>query len=114
LIVSTEDGKVIRVFQVRPVPSTLRGGRISGSTESSAGGIVAEPWHLCNLRRGRTFAIVEGIGVKDGPWIAVGTRKRTVHVFAVNPYGGKPGTRSHLEGRVQNVSELVSNWFTSS
>jgi WD40 repeat protein len=110
LIVSTEDGKVIRVFQVRPVPSTLRGGHVSGSTESGAGGIVAEPWHLYNLRRGRTSAIVEGISVsEDGRWIAVGTRKRTVHVFAVNPYGGKPDTRSHLEERVQNVSELVSN-----
>ena len=65
---------------------------------------------MYNLRRGRTPAVVEGItSSDDGRWIAVGTRKRTVHVFAVNPYGGKPDNKSHLEGRVQNVSELVSS-----
>jgi WD40 repeat protein len=110
LIVSTEDGRVIRVFQIRPLPSVSRGGpRITGSTASDAGRTTAEPWHVYNLRRGRTSAVVEAIkGSEDGRWIAVGTRKRTVHVFAVNPYGGKPDNKSHLEGRVQNVSELVS------
>ena len=34
----------------------------------------------------------------------MGTRKRAVHVFAVNPYGGRPDQRSHLEGRVANVN----------
>jgi hypothetical protein len=53
--------------------------------------------------------VVEGVNVSDdGRWIAVGTKHCTVYVFPVNPYGGKPGNRSHLEGRVQNVSELVS------
>jgi hypothetical protein len=100
LIVSTEDGKVIRVFQVRPVPAVLRG---------DAGRVAAELWHVYNLRRGRTSAVMERVNVsEDGRWIAVRTRHRTVHVFAVNPYGGKPDNRSHLEGRVQNVSELVS------
>jgi hypothetical protein len=101
LIVSTEDGRVIRVFQVRPVPAVSRG---------DAGRVASEPWHVYNLRRGRTSAVVERVNVsEDGRWIGVGTRHRTVHVFAVNPYGGKPDNRSHLEGRVQNVSELVSN-----
>jgi hypothetical protein len=100
LIVSTEDGRVIRVFQVRLVPAVLRG---------DAGRVAAEPWHVYNLRRGRTSAVVERINIsEDERWIAVGTRHRTVHVFAVNPYGGKPDNRSHLEGRVQNISELVS------
>ena len=110
LIVSTEDGRVIRVFQIRPLPSVSRGGpRVTSSTASDVGRTTAEPWHVYNLRRGRTSAVVEAIkGSEDGRWIAVGTRKRTVHVFAVNPYGGKPDNKSHLEGRVQNVSELVS------
>ena len=101
LIVSAEDGRVARVFQVKPRPAVY-----SPATQA----VAAEPWHMYNLRRGRTPAVVEGItSSDDGRWIALGTRKRTVHVFAVNPYGGKPDNKSHLEGRVQNVSELVSS-----
>ncbi|KAF8801837.1 hypothetical protein BYT27DRAFT_7114060, partial [Phlegmacium glaucopus] len=56
------------------------------------------------LRRGRTSAVVEGADwSKDGRWLAIGTRKRTVHVFPVNPYGGKADIASHLEGRVRNI-----------
>ena len=113
MVVSTEDGKVIRVFQVRPVASVLRGGSTGDSSHNgNGGGGASEPWHIYNLRRGRTSAVVEGMKVsEDGRWVAVGTRKGTVHVFAVNPYGGKPDQRSHLEGRVVNVSELVSMDF---
>ena len=83
---------------------------MGGSGELGAGRIIAKPWRMYNLRRGRTSAVVEGINASaDGRRIAVGMRKWTVRVFAVNPYGGEPDTRSHLEGRVQNVSELVSN-----
>jgi hypothetical protein len=115
LIVSTEDGRVIRVFQIRPVPSVLRGDlgvRVGGSTEDT-GLAAGEPWHMYNLRRGRTSAIIEGLDASgDGRWIAVGTRRHTIHVFAVNPYGGKPDNKSHFEGRVQNATELVSSYFT--
>ena len=34
-----------------------------------------------------------------------------MHVFAVNPYGGPPDVRSHLEARVGNV-ELVVRSFS--
>jgi WD40 repeat protein len=113
VIISTEDGKVIRVFQVRPVASVLRGGNTGSSHNGNGGGGASEPWHIYNLRRGRTSAVVEGMKAsEDGRWVAVGTRKGTVHVFAVNPYGGKPDQRSHLEGRVVNVSELVSIDFS--
>ena len=30
-----------------------------------------------------------------------------VHVFLVNPYGGKTEIASHLEGRVRNVDAIV-------
>ena len=36
-----------------------------------------------------------------------GTRKCTVHVFPVNPYGGKADIASHLGGRVRNVDAIV-------
>ena len=64
---------------------------------------------MYDLRRGRTSATVEGVELADDSrWIAVGTRKRTVHIFPTNPYGGKPDHRSHLEGRVRNPIDLVS------
>jgi hypothetical protein len=64
------------------------------------------PWYVYDLRRGRTSAVVEVVECgDDARWVAFTTRKRTVHV---NSYGGKTGQRSHLEGRVRNVDELVS------
>lgn len=61
------------------------------------------------LRRGRTPGIIEGIDwLSDGRWLAMGTRKRTIHVFAPNPYGGPGDEGSHLLGRVINMAEMVS------
>ena len=63
---------------------------------------------MYDLRRGRTTAVVEGADwSKDGRWLAIWTRRRTVHVFPVNPYGGKTDIASHLEGRVRNVDAIV-------
>ncbi|KAI0029446.1 hypothetical protein K488DRAFT_13258, partial [Vararia minispora EC-137] len=42
----------------------------------------------------------------DGRWVALGSRKRTVHVFATNPYGGPPDERSHMAGRVLNAPTM--------
>ncbi|KAG6835822.1 hypothetical protein H0H93_014366, partial [Arthromyces matolae] len=64
-------------------------------------------WNVYNLKRGRTNAVVEAMDWSaDGRWVAMGTRKRTIHVFGVNPYGGKMDLRSHWEGRVRNVGEI--------
>jgi hypothetical protein len=49
--------------------------------------------------------------VRDGRWTELETRNRTVHVFAVNPYGGPPDVKSHLEARVRIV-ELVVRSFS--
>jgi hypothetical protein len=68
------------------------------------------PWHMYDLRRGRTSAVVENLNwATDGRWIAVATQKRTVHIFATNPYGGQPDGQSHVNGRVCNSSNLVSS-----
>ena len=67
------------------------------------------PWHMYDLRRGRTSAVVEGLDwANDGRWIALATQKRTVHIFATNPYGGQPDVQSHVKGKVCNSSTLVS------
>lgn len=64
---------------------------------------------LYTLRRGRTPGVIEGIDwLSDGRWFAMGTRKRTIHVFALNPYGGPVDEATHLLGKVFNAAELVS------
>ena len=60
------------------------------------------------LHCGYTTAVMEGFDwARDGRWTALGTRNRKVHVFAVNPYGGSPDVKSHLEARVRNVELVV-------
>jgi hypothetical protein len=46
----------------------------------------------------------------DGQWIALGTRKRTVHAITVNPHEGEPNKKSYLDERVQNATKLVSSY----
>ncbi|KAG7446600.1 uncharacterized protein BT62DRAFT_1076143 [Guyanagaster necrorhizus] len=96
LLSVSKDGQVSRVHQLRLTPS----GVCSASNLSA-------PHHVYDLRRGRTSAIVENVEWStDGRWIAIGTRKRTIHVFAVNPYGGAPDVESHMCGRVRNAESL--------
>lgn len=113
IVVVPEDGQVGRVFAVRPRSKALR--RLKrGSAQGVAGGGEDEavkddgaPWHMYDLRRGRTNAIIDGIDISsDGRWVAMGSRKRTIHVFATNPYGGKADEYSHTGGKVVNCKEL--------
>lgn len=126
LAVIQRDGYVVKTFKIRPIASIL----LSSSSTTTSGlnnnnnnetemrkqqqqqrwrqQPLSNSVQVYNLRRGRTSAVVEGSDwSKDGRWLAIGTRKRTVHVFAVNPYGGKPDIASHLEGRVRNVDFFV-------
>lgn len=86
LVLSTWDGKVICILQVQPRLAT------------QDGHVDVRPWHSC---------VVEAINLSDdGRWVAVGTRKRTVHVFAVNPYGRKPDNKSHCRGESRTSQNL--------
>ena len=108
IMVSPKDGQVLQIFQLRPAAVVSKVSLDTGKGEPAFRRDV--PWHMYNLRRGRTTAVVEGVDwAEDGRWIAIGTRKRTIHVFAVNPFGGNPDLRSHTEGRVRNYTELVSH-----
>lgn len=121
LAVIQQDGCVVKTFKIRPIASVvLSSGIFGGSKMDSSEAEMRKRWsgHLHQqtsssvkmyaLRRGRTRAVVEGADwSKDGRWLAIGTRRRTVHVFPVNPYGGKTDIASHLEGRVRNVDAIV-------
>jgi hypothetical protein len=126
VIVVPRDGQVAQMHQLRPGPTL--GHVLTGNMDKveerkvkrlseTAKLVVTKrelrtPWHVYDLRRGRTSAVVESVECgDDGRWVAIATRKRTVHVFPVNPYGGKPDQRSLLEGRVRNVDELVCHRF---
>ena len=120
LAVIQRDGYVVKTFKIRPIASVASSGIFGGSKTDNSEAEMRKRWsdHLhqqtsnavkmYTLRRGRTSAVVEGADwSKDGRWFAIGTRKRTVHVFPVNPYGGKADIASHLEGRVRNVDVIV-------
>lgn len=98
-----ENGQVVRVFALRPR-------RPEGEDEKAGDGV-----RMYDLRRGRTSVLVEGVdSTRDGLWVAIATRNRTVHVFPTNPLGGKPDLAGHLQGKVKNIDELVSTITPSS
>ncbi|KAG6817066.1 hypothetical protein H0H87_000245 [Tephrocybe sp. NHM501043] len=114
------DGQGVKVYQLRPAPSSLSPSThspshaspthprpsqtaSSPSASSSSSDSRGQAWHIYHLRRGRTHALVDALEWStDGRWAALGTRKGTVHVFATNPYGGRTDGRSHWEGRVRD------------
>ncbi|KAI6035853.1 hypothetical protein EDC04DRAFT_2703228 [Pisolithus marmoratus] len=119
------DGQVVRMFQLRPVPKVggygshgvgvnatgtrTHGGTGRGGCSTNPSSLTAgddAPWHIYNLRRGHTPGVIEGVDVSpDGRWVAVGSGKRTVHIFPINPYGGRPDHRSHVDARIWNVDK---------
>ncbi|KAF8166691.1 hypothetical protein BJ912DRAFT_889225 [Pholiota molesta] len=110
-----KDGHTVRVFKLQPAPRVLLHAR-AVALEAAAVGLDdielrsemgRRAAHVYDLYRGRTSAVVEGLDwARDGRWLAMGTRNRTIHVFAVNPYGGKGDVKSHMEGRVRNVDVI--------
>ncbi|KAF9262284.1 hypothetical protein L218DRAFT_960419 [Marasmius fiardii PR-910] len=122
IMVAPKDGQMVHVYSIRSIPitrilqqegsqTTEEGGEDPSSAHKKrrSNSFVpdAPPLHVYDLRRGRTPGVVESASWSlDGRWAAFATRNRTVHVFAVNPYGGRSDVRSHLEGLVRNYSEI--------
>ncbi|KAF5309146.1 hypothetical protein D9619_012845 [Psilocybe cf. subviscida] len=117
-----KNGHTTRVFKLHPMPAVVLAAQAMSSASMSNERIEAtslvetaarKASQMYELHRGRTGAIVEAMEwAKDGRWFGVATRNRTVHVFGVNPYGGKTDIRSHLEGKVRNV-EVTEPPFTT-
>ena len=83
--------------------------RRTSSSSELAEHLAESTQHVYTLRRGRTSAVVESLEwAHDKLWFGMSTRKRTIHVFATNPFGGKPDGGSHLAGVVVNTRDLVS------
>lgn len=123
LAVSLKDGHTVRVYDIRPTSKVVQrvltgpqGGPDPGYADDLRSVIhaglhsgQAAPVHVYDLQRGRSSAVIENISWNnDMRWVAIGSKRRTVHVFPVNPYAGRPDDASHLEGRVRNATEFVS------
>ncbi|CAG8577452.1 6162_t:CDS:2, partial [Scutellospora calospora] len=68
--------------------------------------------HVYQLSRGYTNASVSDGGVGwsgDSRWCAVSSGRGTIHVFAINPYGGPAHVPSHITGWVNNVDKLYKS-----
>ncbi|RDB17454.1 hypothetical protein Hypma_001642 [Hypsizygus marmoreus] len=96
LIIVPRDGHTLQTFQIRPVPpfapfvdtpnDDTRAKRHSGIGPPAR---TSPPWHVYNLRRGRTSAVVEGVEwAGDGRWIAIGTRKRRTLSYSPRDFFG--------------------------
>ncbi|KAF8805097.1 hypothetical protein BYT27DRAFT_7213382, partial [Phlegmacium glaucopus] len=124
LAVIQRDGYVVKTFKICPTASVVLSSAVFGGSRMDRGDNnktekrkrwsghlhqqALNSMQVYTLRRGRTSAVVEGADwSKDGRWLAIGTRKRTVHVFPVNPYGGKADIASHLEGRQQFLQDVL-------
>lgn len=111
--VALRDGHSMKVFKLKPSP------RIDASSSPEEADERGEPDYqgstqVYDLHRGMTSAIIECIvWAVDGRYVGISTRNRTVHIYAVNPYGGKADLRSHLEGHVRNVEAMVGIAFAS-
>ncbi|KAF8622444.1 hypothetical protein AX15_007027 [Amanita polypyramis BW_CC] len=116
IVVVPMTGQVLQLYQIRPIPGTLRqaigsGEAVSGDHAKTSKEVVGRGGEamvrMYHLHRGRSQAIVDDVAwAPDGRWVAIGTKRPTIHAFAMNPYGGKPDLRSHTKGKVMNVNEL--------
>ncbi|KAF8903655.1 hypothetical protein CPB84DRAFT_1773819 [Gymnopilus junonius] len=115
------DGHSVKVFKLHPAPGVMVAAYNVISSSSALASSqedttprefserqIPEPMtrpasQLYDLYRGRTSAVIESVDwSRDGKWVGIGTRNRTVHVFGVNPFGMKPDVVWHLGGRVRD------------
>jgi hypothetical protein len=114
--VALRDGHSMKVFKLKPsshivTPSLKNKADEGGEVEYQR----STTTQVYNLFRGRTAAVIERIvWARDGRYVGIGTMNRTIHIYAVNPYGGKPDLRSHLEGRIRNAETAVRTFFSPS
>ncbi len=90
-------GHAFHVFELTVAGTFANAGTFASSTVA----------HRYKLMRGITTAdVVHAEWSHNAQWVTVGTRSGTVHVYAVNPFGGVPIIGNHVEGKVRNPQVL--------
>ncbi|GJJ14825.1 hypothetical protein Clacol_009093 [Clathrus columnatus] len=121
LCVAPREGQRVSVFQIRLSRRIFnarsdRSGIGSDSTKPNSASPETNindeaklemPLHWYDLRRGLTSAKVENVTWdRAGKWVGISTARRTVHIFAPNPYGGKTDRQAHFQTNVPNAEQL--------
>ncbi|KAJ7563826.1 hypothetical protein O6H91_03G127300 [Diphasiastrum complanatum] len=89
LVTASVHGHNLNIFRLTPPAA----GHLSST---SAGQSNPSHVHLYKLYRGLTNAVIQDIAFSiDSHWVAVSSSRGTSHVFAISPFGGAPGPRTH-------------------
>ncbi|EJU02108.1 hypothetical protein DACRYDRAFT_115899 [Dacryopinax primogenitus] len=103
LFVTSTDGRAFNIYEMR------NKSRLASDIPLPAGIQEDLPhvWHRYELKRGSTPAtVVRAIWSPDGRWLAVGTQRRTVHLYALSPYFGPPSTDTHGNAKIRNPTSF--------
>jgi len=97
LVTASVHGHNLNVFRIMPSP-------LGNSSSSMLFNVHASHVHLYKLHRGLTNAVIQDISFSDDSRsIAISSSRGTSHLFAISPFGGVVGRRTH-EGALVNVS----------
>lgn len=97
LVTASVHGHNLNVFRIMPSP-------LGNSSSSTIFNVNASHVHLYKLHRGLTNAVIQDISFSDDSrCIAISSSRGTSHLFAISPFGGVVGRRTH-EGALMNVS----------
>ncbi|ORY92907.1 hypothetical protein BCR35DRAFT_298510 [Leucosporidium creatinivorum] len=100
ILTASSYGHSFEIFEFKPA---VRVGAAAKGDASS--GMV---WHRYRLHRGLTAARAVGAEwAEDGRFVGVGTGKGTTHIFAIEPFGGKPQLDNHFAAKVTNATDLA-------
>ncbi|KAK9898692.1 hypothetical protein P389DRAFT_167241 [Cystobasidium minutum MCA 4210] len=124
ILTSSSEGHSFHIFELRP-PSCAGNSPIRTSSPSrgapahhrgsSRGGKALQAsnadlkvWHRYRLNRGLTVAkTVSAQWSPDSRFVLVSTSRGTVHVYPINPLGGRATPETHLSSIVKNEKTLA-------
>ena len=91
IFVADSNAHIFHIYELRPKPL------ISFNSDNDDNDTFEPVWHRYSLHRGYTSAVVTSMTWSlDERFVGVCTDKGTIHIYAINPVGGKV-TKAHME-----------------